>query len=374
MESLNNSNEGRCFLTCLECQNKPLYYINYSKLHGVCENHVRVPLLTERQCRRCNSIVKYYIIEQISCDLCSKTVDCNVLDCDHHICNLCIGEIKRCLICNPCCSKCREMSMLTKYECKHFLCKKCAEYTINTCTICNPPPCLACKLNPRKEGSTYCEDCYGPCNFCRNESIIDTSLGCKHNQCKECSKKGYFCMVCKITICNHCAEYSKKQKKKCKKHHLCLQCINEYWLTNCMICKGEANFVCDNCVGIGIVIQCDRKVHKICLQCSNNIACPMCISQCCICATEFSQKLLKQYTCGHLICQGCENSQIKNKKPCQFCPATFETVQCYNCMFPHNRTKSTPLKIKCQCGETICLFCGKHVGFFTGHECKINNN
>ena len=166
----------------------------------------------------------YYKIEAIKCEICKENPSNITLKCDHHICTKCFNKKSLCEICNPICSKCKKTAISRSYQCGHSFCDSCIQPFITKCLICYSM-CISCHILKRGINNNYCTNCFGLCNFCAIVNIFDNSLDCKHSQCINCSKKQYSCMICKKTLCNHCAKASTKEKK-CKTHHLCRTCNN----------------------------------------------------------------------------------------------------------------------------------------------------
>ena len=364
-----------CRQSCLLCPNLQIYHINNSKFHGLCENHMN-PDKKILQCIWCQSKVKQIFIQKTRCDSCSQEDVLINADCDHRLCKNCLFDKNSCKICKPCCCLCETSEAVNIYAlCGHGFCENCENpeeknlKNTQKCKKCFPKLCKNCRKNINHLAEDYCKECFELCYHCRKKTLLGSFFGCKHKECSDCAgKHDKCCILCKDFICSNCINNSLKLRK-CKDHVMCLSCINEYWKKNCIGCKGENYYTCEQCKSIGITQVCEKKIHKLCLKC-NTLFCVFCDYVCCVCRTINKGARVKQYNCGHPICEDCASANIK--KVCMDCPNVSGFINCYNCSQKYQTEDNC--KKQCEkCGKKICMVCGGKFPLIMSHVCYEKN-
>jgi hypothetical protein len=362
METCNPINIGCRSRTCLICESPLIYYVNYSKYHGVCENH-KNDLNVILKCNWCKRFIKVYFYEEVvTCDVCSQEKLCMSLQCRHKFCRNC-SPSDFCRVCYKICDECNLQTPVLVKPCKHCYCQNCAPIG-NYCSVCEPRFCENCKS---KISSNFddCDKCYGKCYMCNHKGFI-TSFDCTHQLCNRCTGGTvFYCNLCSQSVCKKCRNDMKKLKK-CNKHAVCFRCLNIYWQNECLECNGRDKYKCIKCNSVGEIRKCSQGNHQFCLKCFNNI-CEICTHPCCICCNSFRGDLLKIHKCGHLICDNCNSSG--NQNTCHLCR---DLIFCKSCGEPANWIENGKLKKKCSnCKKQICLGCGTVIYFFSNHVCPI---
>lgn len=342
-----------CNDTCIRCQSKDIFPINFSSHHKACFQHLNElsyqdnansPSNSIQSCIWCKS--KVFIVWDLCRCLECREVNCKIRKCGHTKCmkghkrcpecctckrcgnfdeNAENGECQKCLNL-PFCPECNKKAYLYKKQCSHFVCEEC--YYLEECKECDK--------------MIICDNCKSR----TKEMILNI---CQHKGCSNCYLKE--CRFCyeeeeKLKkICPNCGENSRVEMRNCK-HEGCVKCKN--------YCK-KCNSKCDNCGDRGIAeILMPCKKHYGCEKC-HNYYCKACqrpfqpsyttISPCSNCKQRLQ---LKKLECGHDGCLGCYN-----KINCSICEALPKKCGSCNkeCRIPH----------LCECGNQICenCFCKK---------------
>ncbi|OMJ77084.1 hypothetical protein SteCoe_22125 [Stentor coeruleus] len=353
---------SNCKKKCLMkgCSEPTKYYVNYSRYHTVCENHI----ITENQfiiCSICNNKIQCYADLEIKCKIAAKpslSIPQNQ--------NISYQENEnesKAKLANFTAFSSNEIKPATKIQ--NFAqplvasiisqnrvieeAKKTQEYTKK---LCNFPNCSSKKTRSTCKEHNYC-DFHHPKieNYCSSCKCIKCKKnnGCYLNDC------GPLCEKCiKLKICFVCASTDRtKLVEKCK-HYLCSKHFNENYFcycTKCSKCQQElvninsSTLLCDNC---------------------NKKPCPQC--------NQKSDTLYTNY-CSHEKCADCFN------KPCNQCiQETNLTEVSYN-TYPSNEINYLQYPIcdicnistqdihflQCQhklctnCIETYPALCQKHL-------------
>lgn len=354
---------GDCMKRCMLCTNPPVCFVNYSKHHALCVEHMEGNFRSI-QCIWCKSQVRFITKSLLDCIHCNTIPADHVLNCNHLLCNKCFNMQPICIICSPQCQICKQSPTIKIPNCNHYFCNKCIEEK-NTCEICIPKLCKKCNKLPRKADSYYCCFCFGKCSDCSLHPTIINTLSCKHGICAKCLKNLKKCAVCQEHICNKCAKASIKMRN-CK-HSLCTNCCYAFWKTECPECKPRDSYKCDICGHIGIIKKCSNDLHRFCLKCDSHI-CQLCTFPCCTCSLTFQGALLSQITCGHLSCGTCI---LSNPLLCKLCPKP--EVVCKVCRKLYIRREDSKTSIKCTgCKTKICFQCGGALSWLGSHKCEFN--
>ena len=344
MEELQSYPYVKCEVTCLLCEEQPRFYVNFSKFHGLCSNHINIR--DSSVCIHCSSTVQIFWQEEITCDICMQPTHVEIQYCNHRICSSCLTMSKKCRKCNPCCEKCRQFF----------------EGSDNICYNCKF--CVVCHKGKRDSDSDYCNKSYNCCSYCNQNKILSLCGSCNGMSCDACLINKIFCVTCNANLCKVCLSYS-METIKCLKHHYCYQCISKN--NTCILCIDFKDSVCMGCNSVGKMKICE-KGHWLCNKCYGLI-CKLCDNVCCKCSTSFPVGELSHFFCGHLCCEQC---RADYNRPCMLCP---RELKCYSC-FALNKVARDDADsyIQClKCRKSICVDCGYKRGMFCFRRHRCTN-
>ncbi|OMJ78220.1 hypothetical protein SteCoe_22023 [Stentor coeruleus] len=306
-----------CSITCILCESKDVYPINFSGIHKACIKHLNdltyyndhsqipSPIIS---CIWCET--KVIIIWDICrCISCYETT-CMTRKCEHKSCmkgNLKCPECSECIKCGnydenlqnnicsncsnmPTCPQCQNKAVIYKKACDHFACVNC--YHKQDCKLCN---------NIKK------------CDYCQNPCTNMFVYNCHHSKCENCYLDSCsLCMEEKLNTfppCDNCGEKAESHVKFCS-HIGCTMCKDD--------CK-KCNPICSNCKNAtvpDIIMKCG---HYGCVKCSE-IFCYKCweyISKIQIEVPEYKERKLKEAEKENL--NPCVNCGRKENPTTLFC-------------------------------------------------------
>lgn len=303
-----------CSLFCLFCREKASYFVNYSRVHAVCDQHTLTPI-QRNTCSICGCSVTiiFYSKIQEQCSSCPKAAVTNLdINCTHKYCYSCYLEIKEYLTltqgyCHKCvppgkvCNHCKVQHTQTHdLDCKHVYCGDCLAKWNNECPLCSPKGfCFVCSQPVEEKLSKcthfVCEGCYKSsrhlskrknCLCCMESKEVPTKkikLIDQTEMCKNCSRKSLVpndssltCFECKKKFCGYClwpnpAINHSTRCSRIKSDEWSLERFQE-WKDKLRFHNG---IYCPSCLGIQVFektkrgsVRCKADCKKIfCLEC-----------------------------------------------------------------------------------------------------------
>ena len=405
-----------CKSVCLVegCTSKPIYFVNLSRFHLVCETHLNGASQNDTQitCQNCKipikclkeidfrvkSEYKHFLEHSSSSTLASphrsasqsqssvslpktnsqsKSLNsgvnllgefggnCSERNCKSKgfkVCNIhifCNNHLKikdDFTFCHKC--KCRECK--TKYgvyirKCGEGICENCLK-TTDCCIVC-------CKRSTKKLSECQhfvCQDhskikfcpCKN-CGICKVKQAKDRNCG--HLVCTGCEVRGC-CPDCITGECNSCKGIKPVFKYKCGLHSYCTDCTEN--LKKCTICPS----ICVRCNVNEVDSGGLCANHPLCNDCLSNFSQNLCVYckgkedyTCQYCEKTFDS--FQETTCGHKVCSKC-CSFNNDHFECGICIK--EIGFCIEC-YPNNFCKSCRKSEKnwqISCNHGFCSECG----------------
>lgn len=333
-----------CTDSCIFCDSKGLYSVNFSRYHKVCFDHFQNSIsLSKATCIHCQTNI--CIVSDINqCENC-KGYSCTTKSCGHISClqgqNICLECYKKCHSCNEyiicsgpnMCQNCEEF--FTEYpNCIH-------DDKIN-CPYCNGIFCIYCETKKPmcrkcfRKNSKKCENC--------GEISLAAKLECSHFGCFEC-KMGDFCRFCNPVLnnCSTCGSKCYNLSYRDCGHIGCENC-SENQCKNCKVPKKA----CENCGGYGEK-QWFVCHHEGCDDCRKTMKCSACMELDKLSKESFCQscgescRIIIKLRCNHLGCTKC------TKNGCEIC----KNPPVFLCDYCHKNPSIT----KVQCNHRLCDSC-----------------
>ena len=341
-----------CTDICMLCNQYMAYFVNNSKLHGVCKNCSYNLQKPKQSCIHCDSLISILHLSNVPsrwinsnytnplafkpktenniysyndpyntrtfynsavlCCLCKKNSEARVGCKNHSVCKNCFNEFpNQCFFCS--CQSCGLHSPHFKLDCGHPVCSACSQE--NVCKICKKT-CFYCE-----KPSTFriikcpthfaCEECYysfaknfADCGICTNKALAYKCKGCKKyfnelfplgetesKYCKECFNDSNKLKIIKCETCKNNYDLSQVEKLPCI-HYLCKNCSQAV----CSSCGSEKEY--KNCTTCSGILADDDNKNFLCKDCKVNQKPGLCL----LCNEK---KSFVDSGCCHLYCENC---------------------------------------------------------------------
>lgn len=314
-------------VNCLKCQKCHKYFcykrLSYNPLSATKENNIENCGI---KCIKCNkqfcSLCSNDQNNRMKCPECSNIINKNE--------NINLNEINKCSICS------NNKSWKNCNICNNNICFTCSNICENN--SCKNIICINCSLLCNICKKIICQKCSIKCFSCPSNKSLISCINCNSDALIKCSMKNCnkkLCLNC-LKYCNYCKEIN------CKEHSLsCANCSETICPFHWHMCK-----LCS-------ITDKDYSKNKLCLK--------NCTKKCQFCNNEINMfckeenhpdNFIKQYECGHYICNQCI-------KKCDICKEPIKT--CLECEKDNNFVNCR-ICDKCLCYDCSkkCTICGEH--------------